>query len=82
MARLPPNPSILTQLHCMNETMTLELLLPETALWNLETFPFPSRAWPSINQNEISTICGSDIRAIYREHVGKGRRDTRQDRGA
>ena len=27
-------------------------------------------------QTMASTICGSDIRCIYREHTGKARRDT------
>ena len=49
------------------------ILLPGNSTAVLKDFPIPE---PGHGQVLIamksSTICGSDIRAIYREHLGKG----------
>jgi threonine dehydrogenase-like Zn-dependent dehydrogenase len=48
-------------------------VLPGNSTAELRTFPVPQPGWGQVLlRMKSSTICGSDIRAIYREHVGKG----------
>ena len=56
----------------MNETM-LGAVLPGNSTVELKEFPIPEPAHGQVLiKTKSSTICGSDVRAIYREHVGKG----------
>ena len=56
----------------MNETM-LGAVLPGNSTVELRDFPIPEPGHGQVLiKTKSSTICGSDIRAIYREHVGKG----------
>ena len=51
----------------------LGAILPGNSTVELREFPIPEPAYGQVLvQTKASTICGSDIRAIYREHVGKG----------
>ena len=48
-------------------------VLPGNSTVELKEFPIPEpRHGQVLVKTKSSTICGSDIRAIYREHVGKG----------
>jgi D-arabinose 1-dehydrogenase-like Zn-dependent alcohol dehydrogenase len=56
----------------MNETMR-GAVLPGNSTVELRDFPVPEPGHGQVLiKTKSSTICGSDIRAIYREHVGKG----------
>jgi threonine dehydrogenase-like Zn-dependent dehydrogenase len=56
----------------MNETM-LGAVLPGNSTVELRDFPIPEPGHGQVLiKTKSSTICGSDIRAIYREHLGKG----------
>jgi threonine dehydrogenase-like Zn-dependent dehydrogenase len=47
--------------------------LPGNSTVILKECPIPQPGWGQVLvKMKASTICGSDIRAIYREHVGKG----------
>jgi threonine dehydrogenase-like Zn-dependent dehydrogenase len=47
--------------------------LPGNSTAVLKTYPIPTPGWGQVLvKTKASTICGSDIRAIYREHQGKG----------
>jgi threonine dehydrogenase-like Zn-dependent dehydrogenase len=48
-------------------------VLPGNSTVELREFPIPDPGYGQVLiKTKSSTICGSDIRAIYREHVGKG----------
>lgn len=48
-------------------------VLPGNSTVELKEFPIPDPGYGQVLiKTKSSTICGSDIRAIYREHVGKG----------
>jgi threonine dehydrogenase-like Zn-dependent dehydrogenase len=48
-------------------------VLPGNSSVELKEFPIPEPGYGQVLiKTKSSTICGSDIRAIYREHVGKG----------
>ena len=48
-------------------------VLPGNSTVELRDFPIPEPGHGQVLiKTKSSTICGSDIRAIYREHVGKG----------
>lgn len=50
--------------------------LPGNSTVELKEFEVPKPGHGEVLiQTKASTICGSDIRCIYREHVGKARRD-------
>jgi threonine dehydrogenase-like Zn-dependent dehydrogenase len=56
----------------MNETMTAAYL-PGNSTVELRTVPVPEPGHGEVLLRvKASTICGSDIRAIYHEHLGKG----------
>lgn len=56
----------------MNETMTAAYL-PGDSTVELRTVPVPTPGHGEVLvRMKASTICGSDIRAIYREHLGTG----------
>ena len=56
----------------MSNTMT-GAVLPGNSTVELRDFPIPEPGHGQVLiKTKSSTICGSDIRAIYREHVGKG----------
>jgi threonine dehydrogenase-like Zn-dependent dehydrogenase len=56
----------------MNETM-LGAVLPGNSTVELKDFPIPEPGHGQVLvKTKSSTICGSDIRAIYREHLGRG----------
>jgi threonine dehydrogenase-like Zn-dependent dehydrogenase len=56
----------------MTNTM-IGAVLPGNSTVELHEFPVPEPGHGQVLvQCKASTICGSDIRAIYREHVGKG----------
>jgi threonine dehydrogenase-like Zn-dependent dehydrogenase len=56
----------------MNDTM-MGAILPGNSTVELHDFPVPEPAHGQVLiKMKASTICGSDIRAIYREHVGHG----------
>src|SRR5580692_1231240 len=56
----------------MNERMR-GAVLPGNSTVELRDFPIPEPGHGQVLiKTKSSTICGSDIRAIYREHVGKG----------
>ena len=47
--------------------------LPENSTVEMKEFEVPTPGFGQVLvQTKASTICGSDIRAIYREHTGKG----------
>ncbi|MDR2759033.1 MAG: zinc-binding dehydrogenase [Spirochaetaceae bacterium] len=47
--------------------------LPGNSTAVLKEYPIPTPGWGQVLvKTKASTICGSDIRAIYREHQGKG----------
>ena len=51
----------------------LGAILPGNSTVQLKEFPIPEPGYGEVLiQTKASTICGSDIRAIYHEHVGKG----------
>ena len=53
-------------------------VLPGNSTVELKEFPIPEPGHGQVLiKTKSSTICGSDIRAIYREHAGKGRKDTK-----
>src|SRR5215469_1994830 len=60
----------------MNETMSrimMGAVLPGNSTVELKEFPIPEPGYGQVLiKTKSSTICGSDIRAIYREHVGTG----------
>lgn len=48
-------------------------ILPGNSTAELCSFSMPKPGWAQVLlRMKCSTICGSDIRAIYREHLGKG----------
>ena len=48
-------------------------VLPGNSTVTLREFPIPEPGHGQVLiKTKSSTICGSDIRAIYREHIGKG----------
>ncbi|HWE85115.1 MAG TPA: zinc-binding dehydrogenase [Terracidiphilus sp.] len=56
----------------MTETM-LSAYLPGNSMVDLRQVPVPTPGHGEVLlETKASTICGSDIRAIYREHLGKG----------
>ena len=56
----------------MNLTMT-GAILPGNSTTEIQTFPVPAPGHGEVLiKVKASTICGSDIRCIYREHLGKG----------
>jgi hypothetical protein len=56
----------------MNKTMR-GAVLPGNSTVELRDFAIPEPGHSQeLVKTKSSTICGSDIRAIYREHVGKG----------
>ena len=56
----------------MSSTMT-GAVLPGNSTVEMKTFPKPEPGFgQAVIKVKASTICGSDIRAIYREHLGKG----------
>src|ERR1700733_3715912 len=56
----------------MNETM-LGAVLPGNSTVEFKEVPIPEPGHGQVLvKTKSSTICGSDIRAIYREHLGKG----------
>ncbi|MBV8174901.1 MAG: zinc-binding dehydrogenase [Verrucomicrobia bacterium] len=56
----------------MSRTM-MGAVLPGNSSVELKEFPIPEPGYGQVLiKTKSSTICGSDIRAIYREHVGKG----------
>jgi threonine dehydrogenase-like Zn-dependent dehydrogenase len=56
----------------MNNTM-MGAVLPGNSTVELRDFPIPEPGHGQVLiKTKSSTICGSDIRAIYREHLGKG----------
>lgn len=56
----------------MNKTM-LGAILPGNSTVELKEFPVPVPGHGEVLvKTKSSTICGSDIRAIYHEHLGKG----------
>ena len=56
----------------MAQTM-VGAVLPGNSTVELREFPVPKPAHGQVLvKMKASTICGSDIRAIYREHLGKG----------
>ena len=57
----------------MNETTMTGAVLPGNSTVEFKEFPIPKPGHGELLiRTKSSTICGSDIRAIYREHVGKG----------
>jgi threonine dehydrogenase-like Zn-dependent dehydrogenase len=53
-------------------------VLPGNSTVELRDFPIPEPGHGQVLiKTKSSTICGSDIRAIYREHVGRVRKDTK-----
>jgi len=56
----------------MAQTM-LGAVLPGNSTVELREFPVPTPGHGQVLvKMQASTICGSDIRAIYRQHLGKG----------
>jgi threonine dehydrogenase-like Zn-dependent dehydrogenase len=56
----------------MSKTM-IGAVLPGNSSVELKEFPIPKPGYGQVLiKTKSSTICGSDIRAIYREHLGKG----------
>ena len=56
----------------MNETMTAAYL-PGNSTVEMRTVPVPTPGHGEVLLRiKASTICGSDIRCIYHEHLGKG----------
>ena len=56
----------------MAETM-MGAILPGNSTVELREFPIPTPGHGQVLVKTMaSTICGSDIRCIYREHTGKG----------
>ena len=56
----------------MNDTM-MAAYLPGDATVEMRKVPVPSPAHGEVLlRMKASTICGSDIRCIYHEHLGKG----------
>lgn len=52
-------------------------ILPGNSTVELKDFEIPKPGYGQVVvQTKATTICGSDIRCIYREHTGKGRRAT------
>ncbi len=48
-------------------------ILPGDSTVELKEFDIPTPGYGQVLvQTKASTICGSDIRCIYREHTGKG----------
>jgi len=57
----------------MNEKSMQGALLPGDSTVKFKEFPVPTPGHGQVLvRTKSSTICGSDIRAIYREHLGKG----------
>ena len=49
-------------------------ILPGNSTVELRTFDIPKPGYGQVLVKTMATtICGSDIRCIYREHAGKGR---------
>jgi threonine dehydrogenase-like Zn-dependent dehydrogenase len=49
------------------------VVLPGNSTTELRSFTVPEPGWGQVLlRMKASTICGSDIRAIYHEHLGKG----------
>jgi len=54
-------------------TMMEGAILPGNSTVELQQFPVPEPGHGQVLvQTKVTTICGSDIRCIYREHTGKG----------
>ena len=48
-------------------------ILPGNSTVEMKEFPMPTPGYGQVVvKTKASTICGSDIRAIFRAHVGKG----------
>lgn len=57
----------------MSEKMMKGAMLPGNSTVTFKEFPIPKPGHGQVVvKTKSSTICGSDIRAIYREHLGKG----------
>ncbi len=57
----------------MSETTMTGANLPGNGTVEFREFPIPTPGHGEVLiRTKSPTICGSDIRAIYREHVGKG----------
>ena len=55
----------------------LGAVLPGNSTVELKKFEIPKPGHGQVLiQTKATTICGSDIRCIYREHVGKDRKPT------
>jgi threonine dehydrogenase-like Zn-dependent dehydrogenase len=51
------------------------LVLPGNSTAELREFPVPAPGHGEVLiRRKSSTICGSDIRCIYHQHLGKGRK--------
>jgi threonine dehydrogenase-like Zn-dependent dehydrogenase len=62
-----------TDLQRVPDTQMQGAVLPGNCTAQLRLFPMPEPSWGQVLlRMKSSTICGSDIRAIYREHLGKG----------
>lgn len=54
-------------------------VLPGNSTVEIRSYAVPQPGWGQVLlRMKSSTICGSDIRAIYREHLEKGLKDTRE----
>lgn len=57
----------------MEPNKMLGAILPGNSTVELKTFDIPKPGHGQVLvQTKATTICGSDIRCIYRAHVGKG----------
>ena len=57
----------------MEKKTMLGAKLPGNSTVAFDTFDIPKPGYGQVLlKTKCSTICGSDIRAIYREHLGKG----------
>ncbi len=57
----------------MSEATMTGAILPGNSTVEFREFPIPTPGHGEVLiRTKSSTICGSDIRAIYREHAGKG----------
>src|ERR1017187_4563385 len=62
----------LSEMKPMNETM-MAAFLPGDSTVEMRTVPVPAPGHGEVLlRMKASTICGSDIRCIYREHLGQG----------
>ncbi len=57
----------------MKDTTMMGAILPGNSTVEFKEFAVPTAGYGQVVvKTKSSTICGSDIRAIYKEHVGKG----------